>query len=103
MEKMEKTMPYRIEKGAMERVLTRAHVAVQKAKREEVQSNRMRLIWGWTAAASVALAMLVVGLYGGGEQTPYEELLSQMELASSARLYDMSVEFVEYESDINLL
>ena len=103
MKKMEKTMPYRMEEGAMERVLTRAHAAVHKAKCEEAHSNRMRMIWGWATAASVALVMLVAGLYGGGESTPYEELLAQMELAPNDVLYDMSVEFVEYESDITLL
>ena len=97
-----KSMPYKLEEGAMERMKIRANAAIAQ---QSATTSRQTFSFKW--AISVA-ALLVIGLAVWGyleadKSVHYQVLMEQIAEAPVDVLYEISADFVEYEEDITFL
>ena len=104
-----KQMPFKVEKGAIERAKYRAKMEVREAAHPSEQSSH-RVQWRWASAVAVA-AMVVVGVFGVvkfsdeifHQKTPMEMLITEMQSASEDIIYDLVVDSGYYLEEENQL
>lgn len=95
-------MPYRLSEGELEQALGRARHAVAEIHNSESRMRRP-IVWRWAVAASLVIAAAVGWAVVAEQSVTCDEFIAQMREIPQDMLYDMSVDIVEYESDITLL
>jgi hypothetical protein len=98
-----KTMPYKIGAGEIDRLKMRCSAAVS------IESNRTKdgaKIWRWgVTMAAVAMVMLLVIVNMDALFAPsyYEQYVEQLSDAPMEVLYDCVIDYVEYADDTTIL
>lgn len=97
-----KSMPYRLEEGAIQRMKFSCKAAVAcaaAAKRREKKQRKIAL----SAAVAACVVLAVCVFVNALQPTNYERFIIQVAEAPIDALYEMSADVVEYAEDINLL
>lgn len=97
-----KSMPYRLEDGAMERMKIRACAAVRGQQAKSNKGARV-LRWSLSFAVAVVLCFVVLGYMELTEPTYYEQFMELVAEAPEDALYELSADMVEYAEDMTLL
>ena len=96
-----KSMPYRITEGEMELMKIRSSAAIARAA--AAKTKRRAVGWGVSLATAMGALLLFVTVGRFAQPANYDVFVEQLADVSIEVLYDMSVDAVEYEEDINLL
>ena len=96
-----KSMPYRITEGEMELMKVRSSAAIARAA--AAKTKRRAVGWGVSLATAMGALLLFVTVNHFTQPANYDVFVEQLADVSIEVLYDMSVDAVEYEEDINLL
>lgn len=96
-----KSMPYRITEGEMELVKVRSSAAIARAA--AAKTKRRAVGWGVSLATAMGALLLFVTVGRFAQPANYDVFVEQLADVPIEVLYDMSVDAVEYEEDINLL
>lgn len=96
-----KSMPYRITEGEMELMKIRSSAAIARAA--AAKTKRRAVGWGVSLATAMGALLLFVTVGRFVQPANYDVFVEQLADVSIEVLYDMSVDAVEYEEDINLL
>lgn len=96
-----KSMPYRLEEGALERLKFSSRVAIADAVSQRDRRQRgAKLGFSVALVACVVLALFVFADFA--QTTSYEQFLTKVADAPMDTLYEMSADVVEYAEDITL-
>ena len=96
-----KSMPYRITEGEMELMKVRSSAAIARAA--AAKAKRRAVGWGVSLATAMGALLLFVTVGRFAQPANYDVFVEQLADVSIEVLYDISVDAVEYEEDINLL
>jgi hypothetical protein len=97
-----KTMPYRIEPGAIDMVKIRSKAAIER-RAAKVARRRVTLRWVLPFAAAIFIGVALFGYVELAEPTHYELLMEQVASAPADVLFEMTADIVEYAEDITML
>lgn len=96
-----KSMPYRIAEGEIDLMKIRSSAAIVRAA--ATRERRRALRWGVSIAMAMSVLLLFVAVSYLTPAGNYDVFIEQLADMPVDVLYDMSVDVVEYESDITLL
>ena len=97
-----KSMPYKLEEGAMERMKIRANAAIaQQSVATARHASNFR--WAISFAALLVIGIAMWSYLEVDESTNYQVLMDQIAEAPVDVLYEISADYVEYEEDVTLL
>lgn len=96
-----KSMPYRITEGEIELMKVRSSAAIARAA--AAKTKRRAVGWGVSLATAMGALLLFVTVGRFAQPANYDVFVEQLADVPIEVLYDMSVDAVEYEEDINLL
>lgn len=97
-----KSMPYKLEEGAMERMKIRANAAIAQQSAASVRHTGS-FRWAISFAALLVIGVAMWSYFEVNKTTNYQTFMEQIAEAPVDVLYEISADFVEYEDDITLL